>query len=605
MLLPIDGPFLNIKTLLDLNLANCNLTTISPRFFTGVINLNTLDLSDNALNTIQPGILDPLMSLKHLFLNNCNLTYIPYDTFTKLRSILTLHLGENNFKKQSEWTIALNHLDNLEYLNIRKSGVSKLNEDIFFNNTLLRSLVLAENELSDTDIISTLGKNIANLHFLDLSYCKLNGHLFETALVDATELHTLILTGNRLISEYLNKALSPLKKLVKLSIKDCGLTMFPVNSVHNFTHLKELDISTNSLDSTHLYPTKSLEHLDMSYNNIEKFSKTTFSKMSKLKTLILSGNKLKNLEKSVFKNLKGLKVLELNDCGLEKLHNTIFYEDVQYPNLVELRLSGNPIKTLHKGSILPFTMSNLNILDMSNCNLNYLTKEYFIPSPNLNKLLLNNNLLQSDGNHMRYMEHLTNIEYLDLAYNNMTLITPQKFSYNYKLVSLNLVGNRWNCDCSIVDMWNWVSATTLILRGYVKSVNRQSWKILYCKFNLNNLPINRSKLENILSYEFLIYDYDINISWRNYVKDSNCSTPEEKAKSISVRIAREVHGSQSNTSEADNEVRKKLVYIISICVIMLIVSIIMITVLITNKRRAIILKYGNDITCDLEQFIVH
>jgi len=515
-------------------------------------------------------------------------------------------LGNNNFKNQITWTTALNPLGELKFLDVRNSSISTLNENVFFNHTLLRRLVLAGNELSDTDIITTLGKNIANLHVLDLSYCKLGGQLFKTALADATELRTLYLSGNHLISEYLDEALLPLDKLVKLSVKDCELTKFPVQ---DFIHLKELDISINKLNLRYSYSIESLEHLDMGYNNLENISVTSFSNMSKLKSLVLSGNKLKNIEKGFFKNLKSLKVLELNKCGLEKLKNTIFYEDVPYPNLEELRLSENPIETLREGSILPFTMSNLHILDMSKCNLTYLTKEYFIPSPNLKKLYLYNNTLFS--NHMEFMEHLTNIEYLDVAFNNMTSVSPETFKYNNQLMSMNLVGNPWLCDCLTVAVPKWASERNLEIRGYTLPLNESTWQFLSCDIDLDNSPVNENKVMSLPIYFLFPREQNIGITWKIFMLVAHCPETNKDAITKSSRIVtREVHKSQSKTLEADNEAREKLSIIMSVCVILLIVSVIVVIVFTKYKIQEIIVNNSKYMSCDnprkdVEQFIVH
>lgn len=604
---PIEGPFLYVNTLLNLDLACCRIRTLSPQFFFNVRNLNTLDLSGNPLDKIQSGIFDPLKSLKHLFLNNCKITYIYFDAFKDLGYLTALDLGENNLKNQVDWTIALNPLGNLQHLDVRKSNISRLDEYSFSNNDLLRSLVLTENELSDDNIDITLGKNIAKLYFLDLSYCNLRGPLFANAFDHATELHTLILSGNKLISEYLAEALFPLVKLVKLSIKDCELIMFPSNSVHNFTNLKELDISKNKLDITYLCLVDSLEHLNMGFNNLERISAKTFSKMSNLKSLVLSGNKLKKLEKGLFKNLKDLEVLELNMCEIRQLNNTIFYKDVPYPNLVELRLSGNPIQIPEEGSIFPFTMSKLNTLDMSKCNLSYLTKEFFTPTPNLKNLLLNNNTLQNDKNNiMKCMERLTCLENLDLAYNNITSITPQEFNYNIQLVSLKLAGNPWKCDYFIVDMLNWalsIKRNTTVLEGIMESnvVNNRLSEILYCNFDPHNSLIERSEPQTSKSKSFT-YNYYVTIAWSVYAADSHCTPTETPIRQLrSGRgVTKEVSENQSETLEVDNETEDQLLLIMSVCAVTLVVSVTVAVIFARSREQVIIVNFPRE---NVEQFL--
>jgi len=520
-------------------------------------------------------------------------------------------LGRNDLKNQVDWTIALNPLENLAHLDVRKSKLSRLENYSFINNHLLRSLVLAENELADNDLDLTLGKNIANLHILDLSYCALRGSAFANAFDDAMELHTLVLSGNQRMSDYLADALLPLVRLVKLSINNCELIMFPNNTMHNFTNLKELDISENRMDITQLYFVESLEHLDISYNSLERIPAKAFSTLSNLKSLVLSGNKLKNLEKGLFKNLKSLEILELNKCGLHQLNNTIFYKDVPYPNLVELRLSENPIQTPKEGSIFPFTMSRLNTLDISKCDLSYLTKEFFLPTPNLKNLLLNNNTLQSDKNNMKCMERLTNLENLDLAFNNMTSIASREFNYNNQLMSLKLFGNPWKCDCFITDMWFWASSikrNITILDGFMKhdTVQNQLTKVLYCDFDPHNSPIKRSELKTP-DDESLSYNYYMSIAWSVYAVDSFCTPvdaatyqPPNLPRSGRI-VTREVHGNQLKTFEVDNETQRKLLLYTGVCVITLVVSVIVVSVL-TRTREQVIIINADGPQEDVKQF---
>jgi len=596
---PDGGPFLNVPSLRTLRLARCNLKTIPPRFFVNVNGLVTLHLSENPLKTIDAGTFDPLDNLKHLYLDNCSLIFVSFHAFDKLGSLTTLDLGRNPFVNQFSWSVAVSRLPRLERFDLRRTGLTRLFEGTFANNTALRSLVLAENQLADDHLIGTLGKTVASLHHLDLSHCNLKGYLFETALVDAKELRTLVLTGNRLIAEYLDEALIPLEKLVKLSLKDCGLTTFPTNTVHEFGRLKELDVSMNKLDVTRLYLAKSLEHLDLGYNGIETLSAATFANVAQLKSLVLSGNKITRIEKGLFKIVKRLEVLELNDCGLDRLRDTVFYEDVPYPNLVELRMSGNPIQTFAVGSILPLTMSNLNVLDMSDCGLRHLTYEYFITAPNLEKLYLNNNALRNDENRLNFLELLRNVEYLDLAYNDLTYVPSGTFSFNDRLKSLNMIGNPWQCDCFIARLWMWASASPYARHGYAKSVRANKWQHIYCDNYgpSDNAPVDTAKFVGT-------------VAWTAYVNSTRCPDGESLPRPARF-VTRELGGGrQTRTLKGDDEARRKHLLIISVCAIMLVVSVATVTVCKRNRSRTTVFGGGVEMACDYprkdaEPFIVH
>jgi len=494
-------------------------------------NLNTLDLSGNSFEQIKPRIFYPLKSLKHLNLNNCNITYISIQAFNGLEDLSRLELAQNQFISNVDWPLVLRYSRRLDYLDLRRSGVTALAIDTFANSTWLRSLVLAENKLSGFNVGITLGENLVHLDFLDLSNCDLNVPISGNAFTHATKLRTLILSGNRLISTDLSTVLSPLVKLMKLSLSDGGLNSLTENTFNQLTHLKELDISRNPSsinNDTLIYLSilDSLEHLDIGYNNLEELHTLFFTKMSNLKSLILTGNKLIFLEKNIFENLKSLRVLELNNCGLTSLSNILFFDDFPYyPNLVELRISGNPIQTPEGKSIFPFNMTNLNHLDMSKCNMSYLPEEYFVSTPNLKQLLLNDNNLKGGENNMTFMKRLTNIEELNLSFNNMTSIDPNVFVNNSGLMTLKLIGNPWICNCYVVDMWNWAVSVSEITDVLVGSMRIYSYKddmktkYLTCDYDPEITPTMNSRTQSMLSSK---RGFKASFTWQRYAYNAIC-----------------------------------------------------------------------------------
>lgn len=86
----------------------------------------------------------------------------------------------------------LGHLGRLETLNLRRSGIVNLPEDAFDKNEWLRRLTLAENNLRNLDVATTLDHNLQHLDYLDLSDCRLTGPLSEDAFTSATKLRTLL-----------------------------------------------------------------------------------------------------------------------------------------------------------------------------------------------------------------------------------------------------------------------------------------------------------------------------------------------------------------------------------------------------------------------------
>jgi len=345
----------------------------------------------------------------------------------------------------------------------------------------------------------------------------------------------------------------------------------------------------------------------MGYSNLQRISRTTFLKMSALKTLILSGNKLKSLESGLFQNLTRLEVLELNNCGLSRLNDTVFYDNFTYPDLEELRLSGNPLQVPEEGPILPPQLSGLKNLDMSKCNLTYLPDDAFVTTPNISQLLLNDNKLKSDKDgFMKFIEYLTGLEQLDLSFNNITSIKPDKFSYNHQLLSLKLVGNPWKCDCYVVDMWEWAASSKGnigVLVGSTKSiasnVNNKKTKGLVCNLDPKSTPVKEAKLRR----PGRELTSNVQRTWARYVREANC--PHSAAAARPARIVtREVHQGHHHHHRyqpvvAETETGNKWLPLVSFCAVLLVVSIIMMTVLMNRKEKVI--KNDKDGSCDHSQ----
>lgn len=533
---PVEGPFLVSKSLLYLYLSDCNITKLTPVFFSNVTSLNILDLSGNPLRVVEPGILDPLTSLEHLNLRRCNLTHISGSAFSSNDHIRTLELAENNLKGPVDWAAVLGHLGRLETLNLRRSGIINLPEDAFANNEWLRALTLAENNLRDLDVATTLGHNLQHLDFLDLSDCRLTGPLSEDAFTNATKLRTLRLSGNPLSAGDLSVALAPLTRLHVLSLRNCSLTRLPANTFHRFQNLQELDISRNPLNDAFtalLSPLETLERLDMGYSNLGRISKTTFSKMTSLKSLILSGNPLESLESGLFQNLTHLESLELNYCGLSRLNSTVFPDNFTYPDLQELHLAGNPLIVPEKGPFLPRQLNRLKLLDLRNCSLGYIPPNALNSFGNITRLLLPGNKLSSEpADSLSFLRNLPHLVHLDISNNNMSYIYPKVFSNNPDLAEVRLQANPWKCGCHIVEMWHWalhtkgnlfvIGATTSAEEVTVGGQKRK--KGLWCHFDAKTAPVKEMQYKRPGRRDFLD---NVNRTWARYVRESACPTPQK------------------------------------------------------------------------------
>lgn len=520
----VNGPFLNCRTLLFLDLNNCGIHSLNTQFFHNTTNLNKLDLSHNPLQRIEPGPFDHLTNLEYLKLNGCNLTYLSPDAFANLENLRELEMQENDLRTLS-WTSVLAPLVRLEHLNIRKTLITNLPGDAFAKNTYLRQLVLADNELWHLDVGNTLGHNLHSLQSLDLSNCNLHDRLSEEAFRNASKLRVLNLSGNPMFAADLTAILRHLPKLHKLSLSKCSLRKLP-NAFNVFEHLEELDISHNPLSDAFvrlLNPLKSLEYLDMSYCNLGYVANNTFTQMTSLKKLILSGNTLHTLEEGLFTNLTRLESLEMNDCDLGNPIDPKVFGNRDTTNVIELKLSGNPLIVPEEGALLPTQLSNLEILDLSNCALSHLHENVFSKTRNITRLNISGNSI-SKTEDLACLKKLRRLEELDVSNNRLETINPKVFKSNPDLLSVNLLGNPFVCNCSIVDMWDWaeqVKNDLHVLIGSQPAYATRAEKLrksLTCVYDENTYRTITDQSRATVRKG----DHPPSRTWAKYIRETNC-----------------------------------------------------------------------------------
>jgi len=526
----VEGHFLNSRTLLYLDLDSCGIRHLNTRFFHNTTHLNKLDLSHNPLQKIEPGPFDHLTNLEYLKLNGCNLTYISPEAFPHLENLRQLEIAENELKTLG-WRSVLTPLVRLEHLDIRNTGITNLPADAFAKNLYLRQLVLADNELWHLDVEDTLGHNLHSLQSLDLSNCNLQDRLSEEAFRNASKLRVLNLSGNPMFASDLTAVLRHLPKLHKLSLSNCSLRRLP-NAFDVFEHLEELDISHNPLSDAFvslLNPLRSLEYLDMSYCDLGYVANNTFAQMTSLKQLILSGNGLHTLEEGLFANLTRLENLELNNCDLKVPLDPKVFGNRQSTDIIELRLSGNPLIVPDEGSLLPIHLSNLEILDLSNCAISHLNEDIFTTTNNLTQLNLSGNIISSVED-LRSLKKLRALEHIDLSNNNLHTIHPRIFKSNPHLLSINLMGNPFVCNCSIAETWDWAMQEKGDLHVLIGSqpanfetgsVKRR--KNLSCSYDEQTYRDMIDEKHTTTNRKHYPSQFTPSRTWAKYIRESNCN----------------------------------------------------------------------------------
>lgn len=291
------------KNISSLVWRNSKIRKIENTSFYNSSTLIELDLSNNELEVIRNGVLQPLYLLKILNLSNNSLRDLPRTMFFDLYSLEELNLRGNKLH-----VIPMNvfaPLLRLRILDLSKNSIVTLHDHFFRQNKNLQSLSLSNNNLS---------------------------RMYSNALVDLAILENLDLSGNNL--ESFSKGLFD-------GLKELKILHLERNPLYN------LSIVTFSMLHNLIY-------LDLSDNLLKTLSQKLFRMNNKLETLVLDRTKIEILHNSEFVGLDNLKKLYLrNNDMLREIEQFVFLDT---PHLEILDISGNKL------TYLPNTISTLNNL---------------------------------------------------------------------------------------------------------------------------------------------------------------------------------------------------------------------------------------------------
>lgn len=167
--------------------------------------------------------------------------------------------------------------------------------------------------------------------------------------------------------------------------------------------------------------------LNFTGNNLQYLMSERFYKMGliNLQKIFLPRNQLSRIHERAFRGLSNLVELDLSENMLTVIPSETFLD---YTSLMRLILSGNPIRELKSNAFKH--LSFLTTLELSNCQLGLVEDEAFLGLDNLEWLKLDGNRISTlQGHH----------------------ILPQS------LHGINMQGNRWNCDCKLIDLHSWLT----------------------------------------------------------------------------------------------------------------------------------------------------
>jgi len=345
--------FTGLANLQMLDLSNNQLSSVHPQLFSSLVNLEQLDLSRNSLTAVPAPLFGTLAHLQQLYMDHNKLNTLESSVFNNCSNVRDLGMAANQFVTIPA---AIRSLKKLVTLDMGENTIRSLGNngnDTFKGLSQLYGLRLVDNKLED--LPAGFCQHLRQLRVLNLAANKIR-RVQESTFSGCDQVRALRLDGNSL-EELPPSFGAELPSVLWLNVSRNALTAFQYHVIpktiewldlsHNELtklhlsdqgrvggswNLRVVDASHNELDSldSSSFP-YSVERVRVNYNKISHIPANTFSRFPGLRTVELIGNELSNFDLSSLRVLKALGKpnaefhLRNNpficDCSLEWLKN--------------------------------------------------------------------------------------------------------------------------------------------------------------------------------------------------------------------------------------------------------------------------------------------
>lgn len=286
--------------LVELSIRHSDITELINGSLVMLNHLGTLDISHNGIQVVHPGTLDNLVLLRHLDLGWNQLRDVK-GIFIGLKNLETLDLSNNKLESLSLKTFG--GLQRLHWLDLSENKITNVEPGTFLPMPGLERLVLGQNPLKSLQRFEFLG---SRLRYMDVSNLKLRrvpeslGPSVRELRAAANEL-SVVRRGD--FESYPNLNL--------LDLSSNRLEIIEDDALGRLESLLKLWLSDNRLSKIPKSLPRSLNILVLDRNQITSFTKEDFVGMPKLKQLSLRGNKIVLVESVALNALPGLRQLDL------------------------------------------------------------------------------------------------------------------------------------------------------------------------------------------------------------------------------------------------------------------------------------------------------
>ncbi|XP_078352686.1 uncharacterized protein LOC144637498 isoform X2 [Oculina patagonica] len=318
--LPGNTTFVGLRSLLELDLRYNRLEILTSSMFRGMLNLETLYLSNNYICKIDQAGLSGLWKLQYLDLSSNSIIKIPKsEAFSDLKSVLCLNMSHNLIKSLP---------GNMTFLGLR----SLLDLDLSHNRFEI--------------LTSSMFRGLLSLNTLFLQYnniTTISSNIFFTGL---RWLKNLFLNNN-FISKIEQAGFSGLWQIEHLDLSDNQLKILTSNMFLGMPKLKTLLLNNNfifKIEQAGLSGMWQLQYLDLSYNKLENVTSGMFLGLLTLRNLSLHHNNITIIQQKAFTGLRDLERLDLSYNRIVTLSSDVF-SALRY--LQHINLEGNNVTFLN------------------------------------------------------------------------------------------------------------------------------------------------------------------------------------------------------------------------------------------------------------------
>jgi Leucine-rich repeat (LRR) protein len=393
-------------------------------------------------------------------LNDNSITCFENDSFVS-KGLVELNLIQADRCKIRKIEMrAFNMLIYLAYLSLEGNYISDIIPGTFDMTSHLEHLNLNNNEIEHLE--SDVFRGLIKLQYIDLQRNMLK-YLHPDTFQSLTNLQRLYLSKNsglQIPTDH-NPIIS--RSLKILGISGCNIRSVSVNTFANVSALQWLDLSYNYLlilDMNILKVLPKLSVLNLTHNEIKEIIPGIFEKFNSLEYLYLDHNIIEHLRRNTFYGMINLKHVGLQGNKLQYLHPDTF---LGIPNFQGLYLSKNPeIKVPNNVQFI--SSHSLKRLGVSGCKVSSMSIETFANVSELEWLDLSYNYLSIlNMNTLKLLPKLTalnltrnqiseimpgkfetfsNLEYLHLDYNKIEVLGSDVLNWFVKLIFIDLQGNK-------------------------------------------------------------------------------------------------------------------------------------------------------------------